>query len=146
MNTNTENSEENIIDVSSEEEGTANSNLRIQNETEYEVSEVNSLNVPEWDRSCNNATTRNIATFTQQNLNCRPISDLLQDPHHIPHMQEQGRKINTQFVRNRASNLNVTNRCRNAQIRQKPQSSSTSTVQQSRQQSLATKHIFELWT
>ena len=132
--TNTENSEENIIDVSSEEEGTANSNLRIQNETEYEVSEVNSLNVPEWDRSCNNATTRNIATFTQQNLNCRPISDLLQDPHHIPHMQEQGRKINTQFVRNRASNLNVTNRCRNAQIRQKPQSSSTSTFQQSRQQ------------
>ena len=132
--TNTENSEENIIDVSSEEEGTANSNLRIQNETEYEVSEVNSLSVPECYQSYNNTTTRNVATFTQQNLNCRPISDLLQDPHNIPRMQERGRKINTQFVHNRASNLNVKNRCRNAQIRQKPQSASTFTFQQSRQQ------------
>ena len=132
--TNTENSEENIIDVSSEEEGTANSKLRIQNETEYEVSEANCLNVPEWDRSCNNATNRNIATLTQQNLNCRPISDLLQTPHNIPLMQERSRKTNTQFFRNRASNLHVTNRSRNAQIRQKPQSASTSTFQQSRQQ------------
>jgi hypothetical protein len=49
-------------------------------------------------------------------------------------MQVQGRKINTQFVRNRASNLNITNRCRNAQIRQKPQRASTATFQQSRQQ------------
>ena len=132
--TNTENREENIIDVSSEEEGTSNSNLRVDNETEYEVSNNDSLNVPERHRSCNKATTRNVATFTQQNLNCRPISDLLLHPHSIPHMEEQGRNINTQFARNRASNLNVTNRCRNVQIRQNPQSASTSTFGQSRQQ------------